>query len=143
MFTERGHGLIRWGVVLIALSVLSGFAIPHVAGPVLGLATHVQGLLNAFMLILIGLIWSRVEIGYLGSVVAYWGLIAGGFVTFGVQLACTFLEIGGTVFPIVGAGHVGTPAQETIVRITIEGVSVVTTLAVLLVARGVLKKPAI
>ncbi len=143
MFSERGQGLIRWGIVLLALSVLDGFAIPIVADPVLGLATHIQGLLNAFMLLLIGLAWSRLELGYLGSVVAYWGLVLGSFVTFGVQVACTVLEIGGSVFPIAGGSHMGTHLQEELVRRTVQGSALITTIAILVVAYGALKKPAI
>lgn len=143
MFTERGQGLIRWGAVLLALSVLTGFAIPLVADPVLGLATHIQGILNAFLLLVIGLIWSRLEIGYLGSVLVFWGLIIGGYLTLGVQLASTLLEIGGSVFPIAGGTHTGTPLEEAIVKRLIQFSAALTTVAVLLVARAALKKPAI
>ena len=143
MFTERGQGLIRWGIILLALSVLSGFAIPLVPDPVMGLASHIQGLLNAFMLLLIGLVWSRLEIGYLGSVVAYWGLILGAFVTFVVQMVATFLEIGGTIFPLAGGAHVGTPFEEELVKRTVQAAAGLTTIAILLVARAAIKKPAI
>lgn len=143
MFTERGQGLIKWGTVLLALSVLTGFAIPLVSDPVLGLATHIQGLLNAFMLLLVGLIWSRLEIGYLGSVTAYWGLILGAYLTLAVQFACTLLRIGGTVFPLAGGTHIGTPLEEELVKRSIQFAAVVTTLAVLIVARSALRKPSI
>lgn len=143
MFTERGQGLIRWGAVLLALSVLTGFLIPLVSDPVLGLATHIQGLLNAFLLILVGLVWSRLEIGYLGSVVVYWGLIIGAYLTLGVQVACTLLEIGGSVFPIAGGSHMGTPFEEMLVKRAVQFSAGVTTIAVLLAARAAIKKPAI
>jgi hydroxylaminobenzene mutase len=143
MFTERGQGLIRWGAVLLALSVLSGFAIQVVPDPIMGLASHIQGLLNAFLLILVGLIWSRLEIGYLASVVVYWGLVLGAYVTFLVQMACTFLEIGGTIFPIAGGSHVGTPLEEELVKRAVQGAAALTGLAIVLVARAAIKKPAI
>lgn len=143
MFTERGQGLIRWGVALLALSVLSGFAIMIAPDPIMGLATHIQGLLNAILLIVVGVIWSRFEISYLGSVIVYWGLIIGGFITFGVQLTCTFLEIGGTTFPIAGGSHTGTAVEETIVRLLTHGAAAVTVVAVLVATRAAFKKPAI
>ncbi len=143
MFTERGQGLIKWGAVLLALSALTGFAIPLVSDPVLGLATHVQGLLNAFLLLLVGLIWSRLEIGYLGAVVTYWGLIVGAYLTLAVQFAATLLRIGGTVFPIAGGSHVGTPLEEELVKRSIQFAAAVTTVALLLVARAALRKPSV
>lgn len=143
MFTERGQRLIRWGVALLALSVLSGFAIMAAPDPLMGLATHIQGLLNAILLIVVGVIWSRFEISYLGSVVVYWGLIGGAFLTFGVQLACAFLQIGGTTFPIVGSSHTGTPLEETIVRVLTHGAAAITVVAVLVAARAAFRKPAI
>ena len=143
MFTERGQGLIRWGTVLLLLSVFSGFVIPLVSDPILGLAAHIQGLLNAFMIILVGLIWSRMEIGEMGSVIVYWGLIIPGYVTLTVMVICTFLEIGGTAFPIVGGGHTGTPFQERVINIIMDTLVGITTIMIVLVTRAVLKKPAI
>lgn len=143
MFTERGQGLIRWGTLLFFLSVVSGLAIPLAPDQLLMLAAHIQGLLNAFMILIVGLIWSRMEIGYLGSVAVYWGLIAGGLVTFAVQTACAFLEIGGSVFPIAGGGQTGTPGQEALVSALVRGSALVTLVAVALVLRGVLRKPAV
>jgi hydroxylaminobenzene mutase len=143
MFTERGQGLIRWGAVLLALSVLSGFAIMVVPDPIMGLASHIQGLLNAFLIILIGLIWSRLEVGYLASVVIYWGLIIGGYVTFLVQMLCTFLEIGGGIFPLAGGSHTGTPLEEMLVKRAVQGAALLTSVAIILVARGAIRKPAI
>lgn len=143
MFTERGQGLIRWGAGLLLIAVVSGFLIPRVADPLLGLAAHVQGLMNAFLLLLVGLIWSRLQIGYLASVTVYWGLIAGAYVTLIVQIACAGLGIGGSIFPLVAGGHLGTPAAERIVRVLVEGAAGVTAVAMLLVARAALRKPAI
>ncbi len=143
MFTERGQGLIRWGVALILLSVLSGFAIMMAPEPIMGLATHIQGLMNGLLLIAIGVVWSRFAIGYLGGALIYWGLIIGGFLTFGVQLACTFLEIGGSIFPIVGGAHVGTPFQEAVVTWLVRGAAGATTVAVVIAAWATFKKPAI
>jgi len=143
MFTERGQGLIRWGVVLLALSVLSGFAIMIAPVPLMGLAGHVQGLLNAVLLIAVGVIWSRLDTPYLGAVIIYWGLIAGAFVTFGVQLVCTFLEIGGTTFPIVAGSHTGSQLEETVVRLLIQAAAAFTTVAVLTATWAALRKPPI
>lgn len=143
MFTERGQGLIRWGVGLLFLSIVSGFVLPLVSDPVLGLGGHIQGLLNAFMIILVGLIWSRLELGYWSSMIVYWFLIIPGFVTLIVMVACTLMNIGGTAFPIVGEGHVGTELQERIVRMIMDVMVAMTTIMSVLVLRGALKKPAI
>lgn len=50
--------LIRAGFVLFTLALLTGLAVPAFLNPRMAVSAHLTGLLNAFLLIALGLSWS-------------------------------------------------------------------------------------
>jgi hypothetical protein len=59
---RMGHRLIQLGVFLFLLGLLGGFAIPFLANPRMGLASHLEGVMNGMLLVLLGLIWPRLTL---------------------------------------------------------------------------------
>jgi hypothetical protein len=53
--TERR--LLQLGVTLFLLGLLTGFSLPLLENPRMGLASHLEGVLNGLLLILLGLVW--------------------------------------------------------------------------------------
>jgi hypothetical protein len=49
--------LIRAGFILVCLALVTGFAIPNFTNPKMALAAHVTGIINALLLIAVGLVW--------------------------------------------------------------------------------------
>ena len=54
--------LIRAGFILFCLALITGFAIPHFLNPKMALAAHVTGVLNALVLIAVGLVWHLLDL---------------------------------------------------------------------------------
>src|SRR5262245_5734813 len=52
--------LIRAGFVLLTLAILTGFAIPFFLNPRMALAAHITTLINALILIVLGLTWGLI-----------------------------------------------------------------------------------
>ena len=73
------------------------------------------------------------------SALATVALIFGAYLIFVTQAVAGIMGIGGTVFPIVDAGHVGTPMQELIVKIAATTSSVVTIYGTAMAAWGGVK----
>lgn len=102
------------GAILFVLGLISGFAVGSMANPRMGLASHLEGVMNGTFLLVVGLGWSRLELSESMQRITYWLLVYGTFANWlFVQLASMF----GTsrMTPIAGAGYEGLPWQESLV----------------------------
>jgi len=54
--SKLDHKLIRYGILLFLLGLLTGFAVESMKNPRMGLSSHLEGTMNGMFLILIGLI---------------------------------------------------------------------------------------
>ena len=60
--TPYGDRLLRLGVLLFLLGLLTGFAIPALTNPRMGLTSHLEALMNGMFLVLLGLLWPRLAL---------------------------------------------------------------------------------
>jgi hydroxylaminobenzene mutase len=106
--------LIFSGIALFLAGLLTGFAIPLMENPRVGLSSHLEGVLNGVFLIALGSAWTR--IGLVGRLHgAALGLVL--FGAFANWLATLLAGMWGTgaMMPIAAAGQSGTALQETVV----------------------------
>jgi hydroxylaminobenzene mutase len=107
--------LLRAGVVLFLLGLLTGFAIPSLAVPRLGLSAHLAGTMNGIFLMVLGLMWGRLSFGpTLGTLTLLLALY-GTFANWAATLIGATLGAGGALMPIAAAGAMGTPQVEMLV----------------------------
>lgn len=108
--------LMRYGVLLFLLGLLTGFLIPAMQNPRMGLSSHLEGTLNGMLLILFGLIWTKLN---LSDNLLKWGYILSLFGTF-TNWATTFLAglwgAGSEMMPFAGGGQSGADWQEIIIK---------------------------
>ncbi|RLA44962.1 MAG: hydrogenase [Gammaproteobacteria bacterium] len=106
--------LLGFGALLFFLGLLSGFAIPAMTNPRMGLSGHLEGVMNGTFLIVIGLAWSRLHLAPGYQAIAFWLLLYG---TFANWLFVTFAAMFGTkaMTPIASSGHEGQAWQEALV----------------------------
>jgi len=108
---DRGQALLQAGVALFLAGLLVGLAVPAMANPRLGLASHLEGLMNGLFLIVLGLLWPRLVLSPLLERVTFWTALYGTI----ANLAATLLAAiwgAGRMMPIAAQGHVGTELQE-------------------------------
>ncbi len=106
--------LLSLGALLFFLGLLSGFAIPAMTNPRMGLAGHLEGVMNGTFLIVIGLAWSRLHLAPRNLAATYWLLVYGTYANwFFVSIAAMF----GTkaMTPIAASGYEGLAWQENLV----------------------------
>src|ERR1035441_7380171 len=106
--------LMFHGMCLFLIGLLTGFAEQHFANTRMGLAAHLEGVMNGTFLIALGAIWTEVRLSPRSKAIAYWTALYGGYGNwFVTTLAATF----GTaaLSPITGAGHSGQAWQEALV----------------------------
>jgi (hydroxyamino)benzene mutase len=106
--------LIWHGMFLFLLGLLVGFAEAHVANPRMGLAAHLEGLMNGTFLIALGAIWPFVKLSPRITTVAFWTVLYG---TYSNLIVTTLAAILGAnaMSPITGAGHSAPAWQEALV----------------------------
>jgi (hydroxyamino)benzene mutase len=113
---EMNRRLMFHGMCLFMLGLLTGFAEQHFANVRMGLAAHLEGLMNGTFLIALGAIWPHVRLPSRTTSTAYWTVLYG---TYANWLITILAAIFGTaaLSPITGAGHSGPPWQETLVTV--------------------------
>ena len=127
--------LIALGVALFFAGLVSGFVIPKLAIPRLGLTSHLEGTMNGMFLILAGLIWNRLELGDFWLDVAFWTLLYGSWANWGATLLAGIWGTG-EITPIASGGRTGKPAQEKIVSSMLIGVGITDVIAVVIIFVG-------
>jgi hydroxylaminobenzene mutase len=132
---ESSNRRLMWhGMFLFILGLLTGFAEQHFANVRMGLAAHLEGLMNGTFLIALGAIWNAVKLSPRTKATAYWTVLYGTYMNWLItMLAAVF----GTaaLSPITGAGHSGQPWQENIVTVGFLsiGITIITSSVLVLV----------
>lgn len=114
MATDRQRSIIWHGFFLFLIGLLTGLAEPHVTNPRMGLAAHLEGLMNGTFLIALGAVWQNVRLSPGLSAGTYWSALYG---TYGNWITTSFAAITGTksMTLLSGAGYGGSPWQEALV----------------------------
>jgi len=139
---KADHRKLMWhGMFLFLLGLLTGFAETHFANRRMGLAAHLEGVMNGTFLVALGAIWTEVGLAVRTKTVGYWLALCG---TYGNWLVTTLAAIFGTaaLSPITGAGHSGLPWQESLVTAGFMAVGVTIIATTLLALWGLREKAA-
>jgi (hydroxyamino)benzene mutase len=111
---DSKRSLIWHGMFLFLLGLLTGLVEHQFINPRMGLAAHLEGVMNGIFLVALGAVWADVRLSPRLRAGAYWSALYGTYVNWGV----TSLAAGvgaASLSPITGAGHTALPWQETLV----------------------------
>ena len=135
---RNARRLMFHGMCLFLLGLLTGFAEQHFANVRMGLAAHLEGVMNGIFLLALGAVWPSVKLAPAGSTIAFWLVLYG---TYANWLITLLAAIFGTaaLSPITGVGHSGLPWQESLVTAGFMSVGVVIVLASGLILWGLRK----
>jgi len=111
------------GMFLFVLGLLTGFAEQHFANVRMGLAAHLEGLMNGTFLIALGAIWTHVRLSPVTKTIAFWTGLYGAYVNWIITLLAAVVGTG-ALSPITAAGRIGQPWQENLVTIGFMSVGV-------------------
>lgn len=103
------------GMLLFLFGLLTGFATINLKNPRMGLAAHLEGVMNGTFLVIAGLVWNELKLYPTLKKVACWSLIYGTFVNWFITLLAAFFGTS-KMTPITGQGFTGTILQENIVN---------------------------
>ena len=104
----------------------------------MGLAAHLEGIMNGTFLIALAAIWSELKLSKRQEVAAYWTVLYGTYMNWA---ATTLAAVLGTaaMSPITGAGQSAQPWQEILVTLGFVSVGLAVIAASLIVLWGLRK----
>lgn len=133
--TDASRRLIWYGMFLFLLGLLTGFVEPKFANPRMGLAAHLEGVMNGIFLVALGAAWAHVRLSPGLSSTAYWTALYGTYANWAVTSLAAILGTA-ALSPITGAGHGGRPWEEAIVTVGFLSVSIAIVACSILVLWG-------
>jgi hydroxylaminobenzene mutase len=113
---DSNRRLMWHGMFLFFIGLLTGFAEQRFANTRMGLAAHLEGVMNGTFLLALGAVWTEVRLSPRPKNIAYWIALCG---TYGNWFVTTLAAVFGTaaLSPITAAGHSGQPWQESMVTL--------------------------
>lgn len=115
--------LLQLGILLFLLGLLTGAVTRKLANPRMGLTSHLEGVMNGMFLVLLGLLWSRLNLSDTWLVITFWLAVYGTFSNWLATLLAAIWGAGAPRMPIAAAGHQGSPRQEAMIRFLLTSVS--------------------
>lgn len=133
---EDARRRLLWhGMSLFLLGLLTGFAEQNFSNPRMGLAAHLEGVMNGTFLVAVGAVWTEVRLSPRLKRAAYWSALYGTYANWAVTLLAAMFGTG-AMSPITAAGRSGQPWQEAVVTFGFMSVGVVIVAASILVLAG-------
>jgi hydroxylaminobenzene mutase len=139
--TEDARRRLLWhGMFLFLLGLLTGFVEQNFRNPRMGLAAHLEGVMNGTFLVALGAVWTEVSLSPRLKGAAYWSALYGTYANWAVT---TLAAIFGTaaMSPITAAGRSGQPWQEACVTLGFVSVGISIVASSILVLSGLRRSP--
>lgn len=129
--------LLFFGVLLFFFGLVVGLFIPMFANHRMGLSTHLEGVLNGMFLVVLGLIWNRLELSDKWVTIAFWLAIYGSFANYFAVLIAAITGYG-KMMPLAG-GQEGTAVVESVISFLLISLSLVMLAVCLILLTGLYK----
>jgi hydroxylaminobenzene mutase len=131
---------LMWhGMFLFLLGLLTGFLEQKFVNPRMGLAAHLEGVMNGTFLLALGAAWSEVRLSLRLKTAAYWTALYGAYINWVATLLAAIFGAA-ALSPITSAGHRGLPWQEALITVAFMTVALTTVGSSLLLLWGLRRK---
>jgi len=125
---DPGRRLLQLGVMLFLLGLLTGFLIPSLENPRMGLASHLEGVMNGLFLLGLGLAWPHLSLTGVQQRLLLVLVVFGTFANWLATLMAAWWGAG-SMMSIAAHGTQGTPVQELLIGILLFSLSAAMILA--------------
>jgi len=116
MITDASRRLIWHGMFLFLMGLLTGFIMPALTNPRLGLSAHMEALLNGMVLVILGgVVWNNLKLSKRMATLLFWLFL---YAAYANWVFCLLAAIFGAneILPIASAGYSAAPWQEIPVK---------------------------
>lgn len=133
---ENAQRRLMWhGMFLFLLGLLTGFVESRFANVRMGLAAHLEGVMNGIFLLALGSAWIKLQLSNGVGRLAFWATLYGAYVNW---LVTTLAAVFGTkaLSPLTGTSQGSQRWQETIVTVGFMSVGIAVVAAAVLLLWG-------
>ncbi|WKZ66340.1 MAG: hypothetical protein QY325_00105 [Flavobacteriales bacterium] len=138
---HQAHRLLLSGAWLLLLGLLTGLLVPALANPRMGLSSHIEGVLNGMLLLLLGLLWPRLVLTDRWRRIAAACAIYGTFANWATMLIAAALNAGGQL-TVAAEGRTGSPLAEGIVNFGLASLTLAMLAAAVTIIAGLRRRGA-
>lgn len=128
--------LFKLGLILFVIGLLTGFAIPVLKNPRMGLTSHLEGILNGMFLALLGLLWPHVHLTHTWGVTAVVLIVYSAYANWLGALLAAAWGAGRKLAPIAAGDHEASKLKESIFGFLLISLSVAIVIGVVIVIVG-------
>jgi (hydroxyamino)benzene mutase len=136
---NTGRRLMGHGMFLFLIGLITGFLEQHFANIRMGLAAHLEGVMNGIFLLALGGAWSAVNLRPAMKTTAYWTVLYGSYMNWVFTMLAAIFGTG-ALSPITAPGRNGQPWQETLVTSGFMSVGIVIVVSTVLILWGLRAK---
>lgn len=138
---DEGARRLCWhGIALFLAGLATGLVVQRFANPRMGLAAHLEGLMNGTFLLALGAVWPRVRLARRAARLAFGAALYGAWANWGTTTAAAALGTA-AMTPLAAGAHRGEAWQELLVGVGFGSVAGAMLLAAALLLWG-LRRPA-
>ena len=131
--------LMGHGIFLFLIGLITGFLEQHFTNVRMGLAAHLEGVMNGTFLLALGAAWSAVSLRPAIKATAYWTVLYGTYMNWVFTTLAAILGTG-ALSPITAPGRNAQPWQETLVMAGFMSVGIVIVISTILFLWGLRAK---
>jgi (hydroxyamino)benzene mutase len=131
--------LFALGLILFVLGLVTGVAIPALKNPRMGLASHLQGMTNGPLLVVVGLLWPHLDLPQVWQIVSAALLVYGAYANWLATQLAAIWGAGGKFAPVAAGGHVASAAKEHVVNVLLVSLAPAMIAASVILIVGVLR----
>jgi hydroxylaminobenzene mutase len=131
--------LLWHGMFLFLIGLLTGLIEQKFNNPRMGLAAHLEGVMNGIFLVALGAIWTEVRLSPRLKTVAYWSALYGTYVNWAVTTLAAILGTA-AMSPVTAAGHSAQPWQESFVTLGFMSVGIAIIASSILILWGLRRR---
>jgi hydroxylaminobenzene mutase len=117
LLSRQGHRLLQLGVALFLFTSLEGFFVPYFAVPNLGRSVHTLAAFSGVLLMAMGFVWPRLDLGMTAARTAFWFLIYSDLATIAGFVMGAIWGAGNSIIPLAAGTARGTALQETAINV--------------------------
>jgi hydroxylaminobenzene mutase len=122
-------------MILFLLGLTTGLVMQQFANPRMGLAAHLEGVMNGVLLLALGAAWGHVRLSAGATRVAVGAALYGAYANWATTTLAAALGTA-AMTPLAAGAHRGAARQELLVTVGFASVAVAMIAAVVLVLRG-------
>jgi (hydroxyamino)benzene mutase len=136
---DKQRRLMWHGMFLFLLGLLTGFAESSLPNVRMGLAAHLEGVMNGIFLLALGSAWIKINLSPPATVITFWIVLYSAYANWATTALASILGTS-SLSPLTGTSQGGKPWQETVVTAGFLSVGVTIIAASVLILWGLRRR---